>query len=201
MKLTIHHKLLMFKREKKSVFHQNKQWTGIKAEQKSKRKTLLRCKRNTIPQNESTGTTLHLFSQPLYSVPDGRMETAVRNYLLHGGKAVPETQETERAKQNTTCGTKAITHSFRRKPRKKKTAIGCFLMKAAKMRIASMGYSSAFRLVCVLEVTAVSEKPRNKSTDKCQIKGNNTRKCLGNELRCYMHNFTWILQGFFWKLL
>lgn len=73
-----------------------------------------------IPQNESTGTTLHLFSQSLYSVPDGRMETAVRNYLLHGGKAVPETQETERAKQNTTCGTKAITHSFRRKPRKKK---------------------------------------------------------------------------------
>lgn len=60
-----------------------------------------------------------------------------------------------------------------------------------------MGYSSAFRLVCVLEVTAVSEKPRNKSTDKCQIKGNNTRKCLGNELRCYMHNFAWILQGFF----
>lgn len=42
------------------------------------------------------------------------------NYLLHGGKAVPETQETERAKQSTTCGTKAITHSFRRKPRKKK---------------------------------------------------------------------------------
>lgn len=60
-----------------------------------------------------------------------------------------------------------------------------------------MGYSSAFRLVCVLEVTAVSEKPRNKSTDKRQIKGNNTRKCLGNELRCHMHSFAWILQGFF----
>lgn len=76
-------------------------------------------------------------------------------------------------------------------------AIGCFLMKAVKMRIASMGYSSAFRLVCVLEVAAVSEKPRNKSTDKRQIKGNNTRKCLGNELRCHMHNFAWILQVFF----
>lgn len=60
-----------------------------------------------------------------------------------------------------------------------------------------MGYSSAFRPVCVLEVTAVSEKPQNKSTDKRQIKGNNNRKCLGNELRCYMHSFAWILQVFF----
>lgn len=63
-----------------------------------------------------------------------------------------------------------------------------------------MGYSSAFRLVCVLEVTAVSEKPRNKSTGKRQIKGNNTRKCLCNELRCHMHSFAWILQVF-WKTI